>query len=682
MNTKSILLEATEYVDGASLAKAILRGQIAGISKKFFNGEEPDTKVFDKFLQIVKNNFDKPLQNRAIVLLLNKTKTINDLRYVDNQIINATKTYFDNVNKEEAKKPEVKELFDKFEEVNLTDPFNQDFENKINELFEDSTEMKSNDEYEVIYPTDEDGWEVVSPKTFGAAKYLSSFKGVGKAFWCTSAHAYQFRNYTQNGNKLYIIRNIKKGIFYQMDWGYQNKWANPSFQNFHNKSINVKEVFNTIPTKVLESIKNKDNETVAELIKKANDITKEHPEEKQIDKWKYKLLTKNEFLKLVKKYKINIFLKNLYTNYYAKEALSKEVSDKEEIFKNKFILLENKSKKYLFISTKLGVIINGEEIYFPLLELKKDDTYSIADKNAIAEAKSIPDKVKKYIYTKHEIEKPNYTSYSISGYKIYLIRNTAGLRKILTDKQYNRLKLNYNVAKNNTTLLKKISTKFFETNKKFRLLFISNKKNNDTIIINLNNINNSLYIENNFGFEKLDLNDILKFIKENKNLYNFINEKFPFIIREIDNSKKETTSGLINDLKKYTFKPLFTVDNKKFFFLNGASFFKYDHSGPLSFYHKFKDKFDFSNLVKNNVLTITPVVYVENNKVYNLGKQTFEKYIDLLKEAFKYFITDESYFYNKLYINLNDNLESNNKEYFNMELKEIKDRVRNRITES
>lgn len=59
MSIKSILLEATEYADGTSLVKAILRGQVVGISKRFFNSEEPDTKILDKFLQIVKTNFDK-----------------------------------------------------------------------------------------------------------------------------------------------------------------------------------------------------------------------------------------------------------------------------------------------------------------------------------------------------------------------------------------------------------------------------------------------------------------------------------------------------------------------------------------------------------------------------------------------------------------------------------------------
>ena len=45
--------------------------------------------------------------------------------------------------------------------------------------------------------------------TLSAFKYLASVKGVGKAFWCTSAHAYHFKRYTENNNKLYIIRNVK-----------------------------------------------------------------------------------------------------------------------------------------------------------------------------------------------------------------------------------------------------------------------------------------------------------------------------------------------------------------------------------------------------------------------------------------------------------------------------------------
>jgi hypothetical protein len=44
---------------------------------------------------------------------------------------------------------------------------------------------------------------------------------VGKAYWCTAAHAANFKDYTKNNNKLYIIRNLKKKKFYKMDWGYR-----------------------------------------------------------------------------------------------------------------------------------------------------------------------------------------------------------------------------------------------------------------------------------------------------------------------------------------------------------------------------------------------------------------------------------------------------------------------------
>ena len=682
MNTKLILLEATEYTDGTSLAKAILRGQIAGVSKKFFNGEEPNTEALDKFLQIVKTNFDKPLQNKVIVLLLNKAKTIDNLKHIDNQIIDATKTYFSNINKEEAKKPEVKELFNKFEEAGLTDSFNQEFENKINKIFADFAEMKSADEYEVIYPTDKDGWEVAVPKTFGAAKYLASIKGVGKAFWCTAAHEYHFKDYTENGNKLYIIRNVKKGILYQMDWGYQDKnWQSPSFQNFNNESITIKEAKENIPKKVLQAIKNKDGESVAELLKKSDDIIEGKPEEKQIDKWKYKLLTKTEFLKLIKKYKIDIDLNSLYITGYAREVLKKEDANKI-----KCILLENGDKKYLFILTKEIITINLRIVNFPLFELKKDGTYDIVGKDVLADAKNIPDEIKEYIYTKHEIEKPDYTDYSTEDYNIYLIRNTAGLRKILSNEEYNKIKHNLSLSKKQSDIyIEKVITKIFKTNKKFRLLFISNKKEyKKTLIINLNNIENSLRLESfNLHFNSTNLNYINGFISKDKILYNFINEKFPSVIREIEKNKKDSTAKYIQDLKtNFIFKSFLTIDNKKFF-----AFSEYGPLGLSYFYDKFKNKYDFSNIKNSNIIKATPIIYVENNKIYNLDKQTYEKYKVLINKNLPEYLLryvenfGENYLFQYFVTNLKFK-EKQNKKYFDEQMAKIKDRVRNRITES
>ena len=448
MSIKSILLEATEYADGTSLVKAILRGQVVGISKRFFNSEEPDTKILDKFLQIVKTNFDKLLQNKAIVLLLNKAKYIDNLQYIDNQIIDATKTYFNNINKSKAKEPEVKKLFDKFEEVDLTDSFNQEFENRINRLFIDMAKMKSNDEYEVIYPTDEEGWEVVVPKTFAAAKSLSSIKGLGKAYWCTSASSFNFNDYTRKNNKLYMIRNVKKKILYQMDWGYAYEYESdisPSFKNFRDKSVSINEVLKNIPLRVLSSIKNKKGVSVVDLLDK---FKNEKGEEKQLDTvWKYEELSKKQFLDLIEQYHININVINS-SNKAININLETVLSDKN--YKNliKFFLLKNGNKKFLYIDSKEEIYDKKKrKILFPIYELKENGKVIKHDKNFIAK-ENLPEVLKGKIFNPKELEKPIFREikevkdYLVSSntVKLYEIKNLAGIRTLVSSNLYSFLK--------------------------------------------------------------------------------------------------------------------------------------------------------------------------------------------------------------------------------------------------
>jgi len=681
MTFKSILLEATEYVDGASLAKAILRGQVAGISKKFFNGEEPDAEALDKFLQIVKNNFDKSLQNKAIVLLLNKTKTINNLKYVDNQIIDTTKSYFNNVNKEEAKKPEVKELFDKFEKVDLTDSFNKKFENKINEMFEDSAEMKSNDEYEVIYPTDKDGWEVVSPKTFGAAKYLSSFKGVGKAFWCTAAHAANFKDYTKNNNKLYIIRNVKKSIFYQMDWGYQYKWVEPSFQNFHNESVTAKEVLDIIPIKVLNAIKDKDGNSVGDFIKKAENYS---DTKNFINKdWSYEKLSYQQLKNICSEYNVNFYFFGTELTY-AKDFLKKDKND------NKFFLVKNNklNKMFLFIlslenfmdSTKIFMceLTKDESGHKKAIEIRKNDIL----KNKIF--KGIKDK----FFNKKELEKPNYTNYSIKNTKIYLIRNTAALTKVLPDNTYNMLfkykkyKKNYYNNDYYESHQRAISN-LFEHETKFPILYIEkNKPSKEYLIIFLKNFKEE-EIQNIFinylnikilnkmeTYRCLEDYKMLDFMKKNFfGYYKMITSNFTY--RKYYKQKREQTK------KEIFFVPL-EYKGKKYYYLD-------PDAKAEEFYRRYKNKYKFDiskNIFGKKVLSLQYLMVVENNEVKpvdidNLSKEEQQA----IKNYFN--IVDINYLSRSFTINIDSFDEANSeknykdfKEYKKEALKDLKANIK------
>jgi len=658
MTFKSILLEATEYVDGASLAKAILRGQIAGISKKFFNGKEPDIEALDKFLQIVKNNFNKPLQNKVVVLLLNKAKTIDNLKYVNNQIIDTTKSYFDNVNKEEAKKPEVKELFDKFEEIDLTDPFNKTFENKINDLFADYAEMKSDDEYEVIYSTDEEGWEVVVPKTFAAAKYLSSFKGVGKAFWCTAAHAYHFRDYTQHGNKLYIIRNLKKKIFYQADFGYQhfnNQY--PSFQDFHNEPVNLNEVLDTIPLKVLDSIKSIKGVSIAKLIKK--NIDKSLKSEK-IKDWEYKELSKPQLMKILKQYKIDIYVTKSDNNNFVGSEINN--SDIEKVKKNvvsmnnildhtsrKYIepkgyLITHNDKKYLFVKSIYEIFSSRgiyKNLFDSIIELEENNKYKILSLKSFREDENIPSKIKKILFDippKAE-KKPNYVSYSTKDYKMYLIKNLAAFRQFVP-KEIQSFILKQEVEEKKFKAFKKALKDALKNGKPLQFLYI--KKDKRIFLFALNDENYPAITKNEYSLHYAAEGEVTTLFYD-KDLKEKIKKNFTDFYNTI--SGKETKKKNIETYDKLqkSFKDDFIAKsiksgNKTFFFFPKSEQYYGGHTiaSIKNFYMSYKNNYDFSSLVNkgnNSRLIFTPFVYVENNKVYQVSEdEAIYNIYDILKK--------------------------------------------------
>jgi len=690
-NIKSILLEATEYTDGASLAKAILRGQIAGISKKFFNGEEPNTEALDKFLQTIKANFNKPLQNKVIVLLLNKAKIIDNLKHIDNQIIDATKSYFDNINKEEAKKPEVKELFDKFEEANLTDSFNKTFENEINKIFEDYAEMKSDDEYEVIYPTDSDGWEVVVPKTFGAAKYLSSFKGIGKAYWCTASHAESFKKYTKNDNKLYIIRNVKKSILYQMDWGYQYKWTEPSFQNFHNKQISVNTAIEKIPEKVLDAIKNRDGISAKEFLMKYKNTLEKNGENKTIvDGWNYKELSPKEFLEIVKKYHINISY-----NKIVKPDISDALKDYGiRTEKNKYIFLANGERNFLYIySLETLYTKQNNEIDYPLYELIKDDTGYKSKKldSTFFMNKEIPVKIKKIFFKNKELEKPNYKvfDYIKKGNRtktnVYELKNPAAL-KFVSGKMYNWLKVRleeFEKAKNSSGHKKEEIElyKLFNSKRPFSALYCSKKQayNNSFEFLLVNSDEPFMVIDNRF-------NHPFKIISDKREIginlsiavdKSFIKDNFPSLYNRLFNdqynSNVETLKKAKDYKNEYFLTPFFVKDDEKYYYLEWEKEASY-------FYDKFKDKYHFKS--DGDKIILNNIVKVDKNKnVINVSKEEAEKLGIVSRQDDKIIINGEEFTYRSLSFKIAK--ENVNTEKIKIEkeksLAEIKSRIRGNI---
>jgi len=311
MNFNTLLFEATEYSDEYELAKAILRGQIPGVSAKKFFGEDRIVAVENaiknkkasmatsalKSILRYKNNFRKQDQNAAIALMLRKTGHWSKITGSFN--IDPYITYFDNRNKKEVKENnEIKALFKKFEETSAEDEFNKEFEQKINAKFAQKAKMKSDDEVEVVYPEDDKGWYVVSPKTFAAAKKLACM-GDRKAHWCTSANEYQFNRYSAEENKLFIIRNDKLNKMFQMDFGVNGKF--PNFMDEDDYSMSLEDFAKTnFPEELLKSIKNKKGEDLYNFIKEANtkeeEIKKANKETIEANKKKIdETLKKNSF---------------------------------------------------------------------------------------------------------------------------------------------------------------------------------------------------------------------------------------------------------------------------------------------------------------------------------------------------------------------------------------------------
>ena len=321
MNIEQILFEASDFTSGKNIIKSIKEGN-TGISPKFFDGmsKTDEANIILKFYQIIEScktsNIDR---TKAIKLILRKAKNYkNFIQYYDN--FDPYISYFKNKDKKEAKE-KYKDLFNNFVNGDLKD--DHEFEKKVNGIFAEKTNIKdTTKEVSFIYPKDENGWEMLIPKTFAASCKYSTTKE-GKTRWCTAASKHHF-DYYNNKAPLYIIRNYDKDIAYQLFFTELNKYANDTnntniapviqFMDKYDTVPSVKTFSNLlkiIPEKLLEKIKIR-NKTFVDV---KNKISKE--EEKAIPK-KYR---KNP-IKPFKTETINKWYKESY-NINSQETLRK-----------------------------------------------------------------------------------------------------------------------------------------------------------------------------------------------------------------------------------------------------------------------------------------------------------------------------------------------------------------------
>lgn len=371
-----LLLEATDLLNIDNLYKAFERGQISGLSykkmfedykaKHFLKGkkEEQVKKEFEivmkgffaALISKVKNVNRENLRQPILTLILKKLKNNFSNISLENFSFDPYLTYFLNKDKQEAKTTH-KQLFDDFVNSELNKTKDQKFEQEVNKIFAGKSQVKDIDkEVEVIYPEDKDGWKVLSPKTFAASSKLACMNN-RKSRWCTAANEFMFKRYIEGDNKLFIIKNEKKDLMFQMDWGTNNRYGNFMDENDTKVSV-AKFLSNDLPDDLLKSIKNKRDESLFDKLKKIKDVGKEIKKEKLEIKEKLK-----KDVREIKNWKIETFktaenLKEEYPIFFKKGLIiRKEIFNKEDV-------------AYAKGSTKIASLMSNPNIQ-PLTNLKK-----------------------------------------------------------------------------------------------------------------------------------------------------------------------------------------------------------------------------------------------------------------------------------------------------------------------
>lgn len=291
-----LLLEAVDLSDGSKVIRALERGQVPGVKKKVFLktsfSRDQIEETLNNVIGIVSNKVGENDKNKYLFLIFKRAGNVEWLdQFRDeelNEIVDSMMAYFGNKNKKEAKEnEEVKKKFEEYENSKLNFEDDKKFEQWVNEKFAHKAKAKD-DDIDVVY--DDGEWNVSIPKTFAAAKKLACMAD-RKARWCTAAQKRMFSSYSSEDNPLFIIRNEKKDLMYQMDWG---RGRNPNFMDEKDKPAKIIEVLGVgIPEDLWKSIKNKDGESVYDKLKPALkkdetvplDDTDKTPEE-ELDGWR------------------------------------------------------------------------------------------------------------------------------------------------------------------------------------------------------------------------------------------------------------------------------------------------------------------------------------------------------------------------------------------------------------
>lgn len=674
MNFNILLLEAAEYNDEYELAKAILRGQIPGVSAKKFFGEDRlpivERAIKNKteatgilaLRQIInlKNNFRKQDQNAAIALLLKKAGYLDKItRDIDPYL-----TYFDNRNKIEVKQnEEIKKLFKKFEEVDADDDFNKTFEQKINSFFAQKAKMKSSNEIEVIYPQDDEGWEVLSPKTFAASRQLACMNG-RKSRWCTAASEEMFERYSNGDNKLFIIRNEKTDKMYQMDFGETKNRGSPNFKNEQDRSLYIDELEKEIPSYILDVIKNKKGQSVSYLLGK-----KDEGEITELDKqWKLENLKKEELLKIEEKYKLKYHPGYDPVNYKTVEARMQNNSS--------FYYLHNNERKFLLIFIK-----NNFSDVFELVE-KNSHFSAIKRKVQTLLKEKLPEHIKKVILKVDVKEEPNFKKITHEGVDFYIIKNKEALYKFVPEKLFKSLTgqgTNYSI-KEKILLRDKMNIVHFKGNLEYGYY-------TNSYFINLNNLKRFVAVRkdkpNFYNYTATDLlidknergmtnKAVSSFLeKYYPSVYNYIKSKHGKTENEEEKEYNKLKSNLLNE--KYI---IYNVEGNKLAYFPSKNSFK-------SFI--VDKKLDLEDVEKElgksaGLFIIDKMMYYQDNKLIKIPMQIKEKlaqkYIFLKKNIKDFFAISVKH--NKDdYKDAKNDLNIARKEYKEAVIRKVKARIKN-----
>ncbi|MFW6283406.1 MAG: hypothetical protein ACOC1P_05135 [Minisyncoccales bacterium] len=303
-----LLLEAVDLSDGSKIIRALERGQVPNVKKKEFLKtsftKDQIEETLNELIGIVTEKVGADA-NKYLMLIM---KRAGNIEYLDqfnknelNEIIDSMIAYFGNKNKKEAKENvDVKKKFEEYENSQLSFEKDKEFEQWVNEKFAHKAKAKDKD-IDVVY--DDGEWNVSIPKTFAAASKLACMAD-RKAHWCTSANKGMFKHYTNDGtNPLFIIRNEKRNLMYQMDWG---RGRRPNFMDEQDDPINAESVLNkNIPENLWKAIKNSEGTSVYDklepiLKEKENKIplddTNKTPEE-ELDGWNEQVfITLDDFM--------------------------------------------------------------------------------------------------------------------------------------------------------------------------------------------------------------------------------------------------------------------------------------------------------------------------------------------------------------------------------------------------